>query len=120
MKEFIVKRWTSIIVSLTTVAYGLQLFITPTIFENYRPYQIINEIVDYRIVSGVFIVIGILNLVGMIRKIKKLKRFCLASLSGLWTLFGLSFVFSNTPNTVWLTSLALAWIVIGIAMKEEA
>lgn len=46
MRKIIVLKWYSLILSLSSVLYGLQLFIFPDILNNYRVYQIVSSLFD--------------------------------------------------------------------------
>ena len=105
--------------SLATIAYGLQLFTHPKILESYEVYQLIDSMFDQRFISLVFILLGLLKFIGILINNKRLKRFALSCLTGFWVLFAMSFLLSEPPNTIWIFSTSMALLSFGIALKEN-
>lgn len=118
MWKIVVLKWNSLILSLVSAVYGLQLFLFPTILEDYQVYRLIRDIFDSHIVGMIFIVLGGMKFLGVLVNNKKLKKLSLFGLAFLWTLFGVSFLLSPPPNTVWIFSLCMALIAFGIGMQE--
>ncbi len=112
-------KWDSIVLAIATFFYGLKLYMFPPILQSYRVYQLVDELFDYRIISGIFMVLGIAKLLGVITNRKHLKRWSLVLLTFFWMLFGVSFTLSDPPNTIGILSLAMAFLAMGIAIKED-
>ena len=118
-KRLILLKWDSFVLSLATIAYGLQLFTHPKILESYEVYQLIDGMFDQRFISLVFVLLGFLKLVGILINNRKLKRVALSCLTGFWVLFAVSFLLSEPPNTIWIFSTSMALLSFGIALKES-
>lgn len=118
MWKVIVLKWDSLVLGLVSFAYGLQLFLFPSILGNYQVYRLIRDIFDSHIVGMLFIVLGGMKFIGVLVNNSKLKKISLFGLAFLWTLFGVSFLFSPPPNTVWIFSLCMALTAFGIGMRE--
>lgn len=119
MRKIIVLKWDSLVLSIASVLYGLQLFLHPAILQEYRVYQLIDDLFDYRAISAVFVTLGCLKIIGIAINNKKLRHMVLVLLTFFWTLFGVSFVLSAPPNTIGILSLAMAFLAMGIAIKED-
>lgn len=119
MWRVIVLKWDSLVLSLTTFFYGYQLFIHPEILKSYDVYKVLDNLFDQRFISIVFIILSVLKLVGIINNNKYVKKWSLVSLTFLWTLFGVSFLLSEPPNTIWIFALSMSLLSMGIAIREE-
>lgn len=119
MKNIIILKWDSLVLSIVSVIYGLQLLLHPSILQEYRVYQLVDNLFDYRAISAVFMILGFLKTIGIVINSKKLKHTVLILLTFFWTLFGVSFVLSAPPNTIGILSLAMAFLAMGIAIKED-
>lgn len=119
MWRIILLKWDSLVLAIVSIVYGCQLFIQPEILESYEVYRLIDNLVDNHFISVVFVIVGLFKLIGIIGNFKYVKRWSLVSLTFLWTLFGVSFLFSAPPNTIWIFSLAMAFMSMGIAIREE-
>lgn len=119
MWRVIVLKWDSLVLSLTTFFYGYQLYTHPEILTSYDVYKLLDNLFDQRFISIVFIVLGILKLVGIIVNHKYIKRWSLVTLTFVWTLFGVSFLLSEPPNTIWIFALSMSLLSMGIAIREE-
>lgn len=119
MRRIIILKWDSLVLSITSVLYGLQLFMHPAILQEYRVYQLVDELFDYRAISAVFVTLGCLKVLGIAINNKKLRHVVLILLTFFWTLFGVSFVLSAPPNIIGILSLAMAFLAMGIAIKED-
>lgn len=119
MKNIIILKWDSLVLSIVSVLYGLQLLLHPEILQEYRVYQLVDELFDYRAISAVFMILGFLKILGIVINNKKLKHTVLVLLTFFWTLSGVSFVLSAPPNTIGILSLAMAFLAMGIAIKED-
>ncbi len=56
MKNIIILKWDSLVLSIVSVFYGLQLLLHPAILQEYRVYQLVDELFDYRTISAVFMI----------------------------------------------------------------
>lgn len=119
MWRIILLKWDSLVLSIVTSLFGIQLFIHPEILRTYEVYKLIDNLFDNRFISVVFVIIGLVKLIGIIFNLKIVRRWALVSLTFFWTLFGVSFLLSEPPNTVWIFALAMAFLSMGIAIREE-
>ena len=119
MWRIIVLKWDSLVLSLTSLFYGYQLFTHPEILKSYDVYKLLDNLFDQRFISIFFIILGLLKLVGVIGNYKYVKRWSLVLLTFVWTLFGVSFLLSEPPNTVWIFALSMSLLSMGIAIREE-
>ena len=119
MWRIIVLKWDSLVLSLTSFFYGYQLFTHPEILKSYDVYKLLDNLFDQRFISLVFIILGVLKLIGIIGNYKYVKRWSLVSLTFVWVLFAVSFLLSKPPNTIWIFSTSMAILSFGIALKES-
>lgn len=119
VKEHILYYYYSYLLALLSVVYGWQLVLHPDILQTYRVYQRIRDIFDHRFIGVFFIVLGLLYALGTIMRIKRLKQFLLPVFSFIWTFFGLSFLLTEPPNTVWAFSLGMALLSFGISLRGD-
>lgn len=119
MWRIIVLKWDGLVLSLTTFFYGYQLYTHPEILKRYDVYKLLDNLFVQRFISIVFILLGILKLVGIIGNYKYVKRWSLVTLTFVWTLFGVSFLLSEPPNTIWIFALSTSLLSMGIAIREE-
>ena len=119
MKKIIILKWDSIILGITSIVYGLTLYINPDILKTYQLYQIIDKIFDNHSISIAFVVLGATKLIGVIKNSRPLKRISVIGLTAFWSIFSVSFMMTPPTNTVWIFSLAMALIAFGIALKGE-
>lgn len=118
IKQIITLKWDSLVLSITSILYGLTLYLNEDILVNYTVYSLIEKIFDNHAISLIFIILGILKLIGILLNNSKLKRISLIGLSAIWMVFCVSFVLSPPINTVWIFSLSMALLAFGIALKE--
>ena len=119
MWRIILLKWDSLVLSIVTILYGWQLIVHPEILRDYQVYRLIDNLFDDRFISVLFVIVGFAKLIGIIGNFKYVKRWSLVSLTFLWTLFGVSFLLSEPPNTVWVFALSMAFLSLGIAIREE-
>ena len=119
MKKIIILKWDSIVLGITSIIYGLTLYLNTDILKRYQLYQIIDEIFDIHYVALAFVVLGAIKLIGIVKSSKPLKRISIIGLTAFWSIFSVSFMMTPTTNTVWIFSLAMALIAFGIALKGE-
>ena len=119
MWRLVILKRDSFILAISSIIYGLQLYLHPSILENFKVYQVIREMFDHRIVGVVFMAVGILKLIGIIINSPRIKYFAVRVLIFLWLLFMVSFIITPPPNTVWIMALTYASLGLGIITKEE-
>lgn len=118
MKEIIILKWDSLVLSVVSVLYGTMLLFYPQILQGYQVYDLIDEIFDNQFIGAVFIVLGCLKLIGVWINNNKIKHGSLILLATVWSVFSVSFLITPPPNTVWTFSLGMAALAFGIALKE--
>lgn len=118
LTRILILKWHSIGLSFVSIAYGFIIFKYPSIMQNYEAYKIIDNFLDYKLLSLAFIVLGIMKLLGVIINNKMLRRISLSLLLGLWLILGTSFLFSDIPNAFTVLMLGNAWLALGIAVRE--
>lgn len=118
MKNIIILKWDSLVLSIVSVLYGSMLLIYPQILQGYRVYDLIDDIFDNYFIGAVFIILGCLKLLGIWINNKKIKHTSLILLATVWSVFSVSFLITPPPNTVWTFSLGMAALAFGIALKE--
>lgn len=118
MKNIIILKWDSLVLSIVSVLYGSMLLIYPQILQGYRVYDLIDDIFDNYFIGTVFIILGCLKLLGIWLNNKKIKHTSLILLATVWSVFSVSFLITPPPNTVWTFSLGMAALAFGIALKE--
>lgn len=107
------------IVACGSLLYGIQLFRFPTILENYRVYQIVDDIMNNRHLGLLFIMFALIKIVGVLNNKKNMRRFGLLGLAFLWGMFSVSFILSPPPNTVWILSITMLSILIKASFNGE-
>lgn len=117
-KQIIILKWDSLVLSITSILYGITLHMNEGILINYKVYALIQKIFDNHAISLVFITLGVTKLISIFLNNNKLKRISLIGLSAIWMVFCVSFVLSPPVNTVWIFSLSMALLAFGIALKE--
>ena len=119
MWRLIVLKWDSYVLAIGSILYGLQLYIHPTILENFAVYQIIREMFDHKSIGLLFMVAGLMKLVGITLNRARIKFLSVRMLMFLWLLFMVSFLITPPPNTVWIMSLMATSLGLGIIIREE-
>jgi len=119
MWRIVLLKWDSLVLAIVTILFGGQLLVHPEILRSYEVYKLIDNLFDDRFISVLLVIVGLSKLIGIIGNFKYVKRWSLVSLTFLWTLFGVSFLLSEPPNTVWIFSLSMAFLSLGIAIREE-
>lgn len=118
LKRVLLLKWYSFILVFSSILYGYQIIDQPEIVEQYRVYQVISTVASPWMLGLIFIGLGCIKLVGIAFKNKYLKRYSVIALACIWSVFCVSFLFSSLANTVWIYSLAMTMLAIGIAMRE--
>ena len=109
----------SMLLSIGSIMYGIQLTRHASILRTFSLYQTIVSVLNYRLVGLVFIVLGVLKLVGLVFNIQKLRRYSLVAFTYIWSFFGVSLLFSEPKNTVWVLSGIMAVLSLVIADRGD-
>lgn len=118
MHKVLLLRWHGITLALTSMLYGLWLLLYPQILASYGTYAILNAMFNSNILPWLFIIMGILKLLGIVMDSKSMRKVAIYAMAFLWLMFGVSFLLVNMQNTVWIFSLSLAIQSFGVAFKE--
>ena len=118
-KYFVVRHLTSLILTIGSLGYGIQLVRHPEILSNFSVYQHIIELFNYRLVGVVFILLSLLKLIGLFTNRQWLRRYSLVAFTYVWSFFSLSFLLSEPPNTVWIFTLIMAAISVSISIRGD-
>lgn len=107
------------VVAIGTLLYGFQIFRYPHILENYAIYNIVNRILDNRVLGFWFIVSAIIKIIGSAFDKAYLRKIGMVSMGFLWGMFTVGFFISPPPNTVWALSITMVMILIRASIKED-
>lgn len=118
LKRVLLLKWYSFILVFSSILYGYQIIDQPEIVEQYRVYQVISTVTSPWILGLIFIGLGCIKLVGIATDNLVMKRYSVVALACVWSIFCVSFLFSSLANTVWIYSLSMTMLAIGIAMRE--
>lgn len=118
-KYFIISHLNSLILSIGSLGYGIQLVRHPEILSNFSVYQHIIELFNHRFVGVVFILLSLLKLIGLFTNQQWLRRYSLVAFTYVWSFFSLSFLLSQPPNTVWIFALIMTAISISISIRGD-
>lgn len=118
MHKVILLRWHGITLALTSMLYGLWLLLYPEILDSYGPYAILSAMFSSNNLPWLFIIAGILKLLGIVMNSKSMRRVAVYAMAFLWLMFGVSFLLANMQNTVWIFSMSLSVQSFGVAFKE--
>lgn len=119
MKKIIILKWDSILLGVTSIVYGITLFVNGNILITYQLYRLIDKIFNHYDIGLIFVALGLLKIIGIWKDIELLKRVALTGLTALWAIFSVSFMLTPPANTVWIFSLSLALLAFGIALKGD-
>lgn len=118
LKRVLLLKWYSFILVFSSILYGYQIIDQPEIVEQYRVYQVISTVTSPWMLGLIFIGLGCIKLVGIATDNLVMKRYSVVALACVWSVFCVSFLFSSLANTVWIYSLSMTMLAIGIAMRE--
>ena len=119
MWQLVILKWDSFVLAIGSVLYGLQLYIYPSILENFAVYQVIREMFDHKSIGLLFMVAGLIKLVGIITNNSRIKFLSVRVLIFLWLLFMVSFLITPPQNTVWIMAFMALSLGLGIIIREE-
>lgn len=119
MWQLIILKWDSFVLAIGSMLYGIQLYVYPNILQDYKVYQLIREMFDHRFIGLIFVIFGLLKLIGVITNNQRIKVISVRVLIFLWLLFMVSFLITPPPNTVWIMGLMGASLGLGIIIREE-
>lgn len=118
-KRFIRNHYYSFLFSIGSLVYGIQLMRHSHILATFSIYQSIIELVDYRFVGVIFIVLAVAKLIGLIFDFQRLRRYSLVAFTYVYSFFGLSLLLSEPQNTVWVFALIMAFLAYGISVRGD-
>lgn len=118
MKNLILLKSDSLLLSIISIIYGFQLVISPEIFDQYKVYELVSRITSATLLGSLFLLIGLLKLIGVFINYKLMKRLSLTALTLLWTMLWVLFALSSVNNTINLLPFSMAWLSIIIAVRE--
>lgn len=118
-KKFARSHYFSFLLAIGSLVYGIQLMRYPHILATFSVYQNIVELIDYKFVGVIFIILSAAKLVGLIFKIQRLKRYSLVAFTYVYSFFSLSLLFSEPQNTVWIFALIMAFLAYGISDRGD-
>ena len=119
MWRLVVLKWDSFVLAVGSMLYGLQLYVYPSILENFTVYQVIREMFDHKSIGLLFMVAGLMKLVGIITNNSRIKFLTVRVLIFLWLLFMVSFLITPPQNTVWIMAFMALSLGLGIIIREE-
>ena len=119
MWQLIVLKWDSFVLAIGSILYGLQLYLHPSILENFKVYDIIDEMFDHKSIGLLFIVAGLMKLIGIVLNSHKLKFLSVRALIFLWLMFMVSFLITPPVNTIWIMAFMSTALGLGIIIREE-
>lgn len=117
-KGIVLFKWDAIVVSIISVVYGLQLFLSPQILNAYQAYEVISYLLDSHAFGVGFIALGILKTYAIFRNNSAIKSISISLLGALWMFFLVGFILSPVANSLWVLPLAMFLLCLGIALKE--
>lgn len=119
VREFIRTYYYSLLLACGSIVYGIQLARHPHILETFSVYKVIVSVLDYRFVGFIFITLGVLKLIGLLFNIQRLRRYSLVAFTYIWSFFGISLLFSEPQNTVWVLASIMALLSYGISDRGD-
>ena len=119
MWQKVILKWDSFVLAIGSILYGLQLYVYPSILENFAVYQVIREMFDHKSIGLLFMVAGLMKLVGIITNNSRIKFLSVRVLIFLWLLFMVSFLITPPQNTVWIMAFMALSLGLGIIIREE-
>lgn len=111
-------RWHGLVLSFTSILYGIWLVAHPYILNTYNSYEIIKAMFSSRIIPWIFVIFGITKIFGIAINSKTIKLLGIFSMAFMWLLFGSAFALVDMQNTIWIFSISLALQCFGVAFKE--
>lgn len=118
MNKLSLDKWDAFLVSIISIIYGLQLFFSPHLLNDYRAYSVMNKIFDSQTFGILFISLGFLKMLFVFKHKTKLRSLSIAMLGGIWMFFFVGFVLSPVANSLWVLPLAMFLLCLGISLKE--
>ena len=119
MWQLIILKWDSFVLAVGSALYGLQLYMYPSILQNYKVYDIIDEMFDHKSIGLLFMVAGLMKLIGILLNSPRLKFLSVRALIFLWLLFMVSFLITPPVNTIWIMAFMATTLGLGIIVREE-
>lgn len=119
MWQLIVLKWDSFVLAIGSVLYGLQLYLFPGILQTFKVYDIIDEMFDHKSIGLLFIVAGLMKLIGIALNSPRIKFLSVRALIFLWLMFMVSFLLTPPVNTIWIMAFMATTLGLGIIIREE-
>ena len=119
MWQLIILKWDSFVLAIGSILYGLQLYMYPSILQNFKVYDIIDEMFDHKSIGLLFMVAGLMKLIGIALNRTQLKFLSVRALIFLWLLFMVSFLITPPVNTIWIMAFMATALGLGIIIREE-
>lgn len=106
-----------------SIGFGLHLIANPFIFtvDYYKPIEIVNNLFFGNWIPWLFVIWGILKIIGAYKDYKKIRLTALVSLSVLWIFFTIIFFFSylESPNVNIFFSIGQVFLAYKIAQRSK-
>lgn len=115
--NYIVEDWFSYLLAMVSASYGYLLIAHPDILQTYSVYQRVRDVFDHRFIGLFFITIGVSYGLCTVMKWQKARQLLLSGITFIWIFFGLSFVFTEPPNTIGLLCFGMAGVSFGISVR---
>lgn len=118
MKNLILLKADSLLLSVVSIVYGIQLISSPEIFGQYQVYELLATFANATMVGVPFLTVGLLKGFGVFTDNKLIKKYSLITLTLLWTILWVLFAIANVNNTINLLPFAMAVLSIIISVRE--
>lgn len=122
MKDVILLKWHSLVVAIAGIAYGIIMINNPEMLNEYKNYEIIGGLFDGSFLAYAFVMMGTINILGIIINKHSLKVLGIFGLFFLWTTFSISFFImqfhEGFPTSNGVLCAIPALISIDIALSE--
>lgn len=116
----IIEYYADIVLLVLSLLYGAQIFKFKEILLPYAVYDWASQSnITHEIVGGIFIISGIIKLLGLLLDNYILEKISLTILSFFWTLYLISFYISPPPNTVWITAIVGVLTCYYLSLKDR-
>ena len=120
INDAISRYFADIILLIFSILYGAQIFKFQEILVPYEVYKLASSsYITNRVVGLLFIIFGVIKLLGLLLDNYILEKISLAGLTFLWTLYLISFYFSLPPNTIWITAIVAVLTCYYLSTNER-
>ena len=115
-------RFDGLVIGSVSVLYGCRLLANPEIMNQYKTYEVIGGMFNSPILAYMFILFGILKIIGVVINNQNLKVTAIFGLFFLWTMFSVSFfivdIYYHFPTSLGLLCLIPTFFAGKVALKE--